>query len=125
MSSYNVGDKGPGGGTVFYAEGGKYKECSGELGSGNWSKAKDLAKNHNGGGFSDWMLPNKEELNLMYQNLCLRGLGGFDTNGDSGIYWSSSEYESGYPWYQNFSSGFQPNCMGKDSTWKVRAIRAF
>ena len=29
--NYNIGDKGPGGGIVFYARGNQYKECSGMM----------------------------------------------------------------------------------------------
>jgi len=123
--SYRVGDKGPGDGIVFYTEGGKYKECSGELGEYDWDTAIKMAQNFRGGGFSNWHLPNKDELDLMYQNLSLKGLGGFDTSGDTGLYWSSSEYETGYAWFQNFNSGFQANAIGNDTPCRVRAVRAF
>jgi transcriptional regulator CtsR len=56
-------------------------------------------------GYSDWFLPSKDELNLMYQNLKLAGIGGF---ADSG-YWSSSENSSNNAWKQNFNNGNQNN----------------
>jgi TolB-like protein len=74
---YRIGDKGPGGGTVFFAKDGKYMECSEELGNHNWNQAATLAQNYDGGGFSDWRLPTKDELNLMYVNLKMRNLGDF------------------------------------------------
>ncbi len=55
------------------------------------------------GGYSDWFLPSKDELNLMYQN---KGtIGGFASSN----YWRSSEYDSNSAWDQYFPSGFQYN----------------
>ena len=71
-------------------------------------------------GYFDWYLPAKDELNLMFQNLHVGGLGGFA----SGYYWSSSE-DSGYAaWFQVFSNGFQDDGT-KSDTNRVRAVRAF
>jgi hypothetical protein len=73
------------------------------------------------GGFRDWFLPSKAELNLMYANLKMRGLGGFRTNN----YWSSSERNVNYAWGQDFSNGVQDD-LGKNGTARsVRAVRAF
>jgi TolB-like protein len=118
--TYRIGDKGPGGGTVFFARDGKYMECSGELGGHTWQTAMTLAQNYDGGGFSDWRLPTRDELNLMYVNLKVRNLGGFA----NGIYWSSSEYNSNTAWDQGFSNGRQYNDY-KIVTASVRAVRAF
>jgi hypothetical protein len=75
------------------------------------------------GGYNDWFLPSKDELNLMYQNLKQKGLGGFS----SAEYWSSSQL--GADWQniascQRFSDGYQLN-RTKTDTLSVRAIRAF
>ena len=72
------------------------------------------------GDLSDWFVPSKSELELMYQNLAKRNVGGFST----GYYWSSSAYEYGRAWNQPFSEGeaFDGN---KDGKFAVRAIRAF
>jgi serine/threonine protein kinase len=73
-------------------------------------------------GYSDWFLPSKDELNLMYENLKQRGLGNF-----SSYYWSSSEYsgyETYYAWGQGFSSGGQ-GFNNKFNAYYVRAVRAF
>lgn len=120
FASYKIGDKGPGGGIIFFMENGRYMECSGELGSYNWSAAMNAAKNYRGGGFSDWRLPTKEELDLMYKNLKQKGLGGFSND----WYWSSSQNDNGDAWAQYFSVGGQ-DYDHKNNTFRVRAIRAF
>jgi len=72
------------------------------------------------GGYKDWFLPSKDELNLMYENLCLEGVGGFVDN----YYWSSSEYDAYWSWNQGFCSGSQ--CRNhKELNLGIRAIRAF
>jgi hypothetical protein len=78
------------------------------------------------GVYSDWYLPSKEELNLMYTNIGqgaaapLSNVGGFV----SSYYWSSSEYDYYSAWSQYFNSGNQNN-YGKNDTLYVRAVRAF
>ncbi len=72
------------------------------------------------GGYGDWYLPSKEELNLMYTNLHQAGLGGFA----SGLYWSSTESSLGNAWGQFFDGGDQSKDP-KDSGSRVRAVRAF
>jgi hypothetical protein len=78
------------------------------------------------GGYSDWYLPSKHELNLMYLNigqgnvLGLGNVGGFANY----FYWSSTEYDNNYAWDRNFNFGF-PGSSNKASSDYVRAIRAF
>jgi len=72
------------------------------------------------GGYSDWFLPSKDELNQMYVNLHLYGIGGFADD----TYWSSSEYNAYGTCYQYFSNGGQNN-TNKNTTLRVRAVRAF
>jgi len=124
--TYKVGDRGPGSGTIFSVRDGKYMECSDDLGSPiEWRLANQLAYNHDGGGFSDWRLPTREELDLMYVNLRLRGLGGFDissTNDDSDKsgYWSSQN-----GWIQNFATGKQIGNKPEAHKYRTRAVRTF
>jgi TolB-like protein len=115
-----VGDIGPGGGIIFFAEGREYMEVSRILGTGNWSSALSTARNHRGGGYTDWRLPTKEELNLIYQNLRAKNIGNL---GDS-WHWSSSENDSSNAWSQRFSDGSQGYSY-KTNTNSVRAVRAF
>jgi hypothetical protein len=87
-------------------------------GSGNY--AATLCKNLSIGGFSDWFLPSKDELNLMYTNLKKAGLGGF---GGSWL-WSSSQGSNNVAWDQYFSNGNQFS-HSKINDLFVRACRAF
>jgi hypothetical protein len=79
------------------------------------------------GGYNDWFLPSKDELNAIWDNLVddgsgsNSGVGGFDP---SGIYWSSSEFSSNNAWYQYFAIGAQSN-YSKTNPTRVRAVRAF
>jgi hypothetical protein len=72
------------------------------------------------GGYSDWFLPSKDELNKMYLNLKSKGLGGFSVRN----YWSSTEYDFKNAWTQSFLVG-QQILNSKDLPCSVRAIRAF
>ncbi len=81
------------------------------------------------GEYSDWYLPSKDELNLMYQNI---GLGAASPLTNVGgflpySYYSSSEADSGSAWLQAFNAeGNQ--YAGYHNTYFpsfVRAVRAF
>lgn len=91
---------------------------------GNGSYAAIIAAQFNGGGFGDWYLPSKDELNLLFAQ---RGtIGGFSTAN----YWSSTEptvavgLVNTNAEIQSFSTGTQSS-QGKDLTALVRAIRRF
>jgi hypothetical protein len=81
-------------------------------------------------GYSDWFLPSKDELNLMYKNLKINDVGGFagDSYWSSTVYWSSSEYNarggSNWAWGHDFWNGRQRYC-NKNYPKRVRAVRAF
>lgn len=78
------------------------------------------------GGKDDWFLPSSDELNYMYENL--RKTVDLDNFGGK-VYWSSSEYNSSWVWFQYFGdgrrTGYAPHFYDKDNTYSVRAIRAF
>ena len=116
-----VGDIGPGGGIVFYVEGTRAYEVTANLGAYKWEEAKKVAKDYRGG-YDDWYLPTKSELNLVYQNLKKTGKIQDDT-----WHWSSSEYDNDSAWSQSFSDGSQGNGHygGKYRSNSVRAVRAF
>jgi hypothetical protein len=103
------------------------------------SYAAGLASNYRGGGYSDWYLPSKEELNKLYINRA--SIGGFANTGNL-TYWSSSQKGSidftnftsfakgiSSAWLQFFftgssSEGTQSD-LGITNTRRVRAIRSF
>ncbi|MCL2762149.1 MAG: DUF1566 domain-containing protein [Treponema sp.] len=84
-------------------------------------RAAQLCAALNFGEFADWFLPSRDELDLMYKNLSLKGLGGFrDT------YWSSSQNRRKDAHVQDFGnkSGRQFT-NNKFDARSVRAIRSF
>jgi hypothetical protein len=69
------------------------------------------------GGYNDWYLPSKDELNKLYLNkACLSFV-----NTD---YWSSSEVDNNNAWRQNFGTGVVTT-VSKSGGAYVRAIRSF
>ena len=82
------------------------------------SYAAQLCANYQGGGYGDWYLPSKYELNLLY--LQKDAVGGFA----SAYYWSSTEANNDSAWGQDFGDGAQYG-YSKDYTGRVRAVRAF
>ena len=82
------------------------------------SYAAGLARAYAGGGYTDWYLPSKDELNKLYLNRI--DIGGFAYFN----YWSSSENDNNFAWYQSFNFGGQDD-YGKYGEFYVRAIRAF
>lgn len=78
-----------------------------------------LCAQYSGGGFNDWFLPSKDELNELYKQR--KVVGGFaKTN-----YWSSSEADMNNATDEVFQPGnFQFN-DDKSFTLHVRAVRVF
>ena len=89
--------------------------------------AADLCANLIFAGYSDWFLPSKDELNLMYQNIGqgnALGLGNLASFSDS-FYWSSSEYfYDTKAWGVYFNSGNLGE-FSKNLPNTVRAVRAY
>ena len=99
---------------------GKQNTIDIEAGCVTAGTAADLCANLSLGGYSDWFLPSKDELNLMYENLKVFGVGGLSDD----YYWSSSEYSASRAWYQYFYDGYQFGNIKSDAA-RVRAVRAF
>jgi hypothetical protein len=89
------------------------------------SYAAGLARAYTGGGYTDWFLPSKDELNLMYLNRATINTTAASNSGSdfsNWYYWSSTEDDVSSAWNQGFNGeGF----LDKDNTFSVRAVRAF
>ena len=85
-------------------------------GAGNYAAklCDDLVLN----GYSDWFLPSKDELNLLYQQRSV--VGGFSSYN----YWSSTEGINDGESFQSFSNGWQYG-TNKYGALYVRAVRGF
>jgi len=89
------------------------------------SYAAGLVRAYNGGGYTDWYLPSKDELKILYINR--DEIGGFARD----YYWSSTEAEVGsnggskdFAHYHAFHFGTQ-SVDSKPNRNCVRAIRSF
>ncbi|MCL2801497.1 MAG: DUF1566 domain-containing protein [Treponema sp.] len=118
--AYRIGDRGPGGGVIFFAENGVFMECSMDLGNFTYDEAARAANNHRGGSFNNWRIPTSNELRLIYTNLRLNGLGGL-----SGNYWFDNGNRTRVYWL-NFSDGTQGSELkNRNPRRNVRAVRSF
>ena len=88
-----------------------------DLGLMSWTEAKTACADLFLNGFSNWRLPTKKELNMMYlQKYTIGGFANYH-------YWSSTENDFTNAWSQNFNNGFQ---FSNDfNTLRVRAVRDF
>ncbi|MCR9103595.1 MAG: DUF1566 domain-containing protein, partial [bacterium] len=87
---------------------------------------KDLTLN----GYSDWYLPSQDEMNKLYINLRLQGLGNFATGSSTGVYWTSTQFSPSMSIRYFFVTvgsevaGLQEPC-GKNDNNNIRAVRTF
>ena len=84
------------------------------------SIAAGLARAHTGGGYTDWYLPSKDELNKLYLNRAVIG------NFYPSPYWSSTENENSNStaWIHSFGDGRQQTQF-KHFQQHVRPVRSF
>lgn len=88
-----------------------------DIGRGDKSSAEMMCKNSTLGGHSDWRLPTKDELMVLY-NERIR-IGDFS----SGFYWSSSTYTHLYNYYLNFETG-KLYCNSDNDLKSIRCVRS-
>jgi hypothetical protein len=99
-----------------------------DIGTLNWEAAKTACEELVMNGYSDWVLPDKDQLGLIYKGLYQRGIGGFARS----LYWSSSEIGEYSAWYFRFEEGkasddgySNKSGYGEYVAKDVRAVRAF
>jgi hypothetical protein len=85
--------------------------------------AASVVRAYDGGGYEDWFLPSRDELDILYQNR--DAIGGFVVEGSvASRYWSSSESSDTSAIRQSFSDGSKGSTL-KSSSFLLRAVRAF
>lgn len=115
--AWEVGGKGPGGGTIFYIDGNKALEFSEILGSGNMAEADMGCRYYSGGGYNDWYLPTLQELELILPHVCIQE-----------GYWSSTEYDSIQAearWYSSLYNCWETRTFLKTASFSYCAVRSF
>jgi hypothetical protein len=82
--------------------------------AGNWTATRSIS------GYSDWYLPARDELNIMYTNKETMPAGeGFA----AGCYWSSTEYTAGFACFQQFFGSGTISLNNMSNSHRVRAVR--
>ena len=89
--------------------------------------AAGIARAYNGGGFDDWFLPSKLEINKMRANRATINITAAENGGSDfweSEYWSSTEIDINIAFAKKFYNG-NPVEYYKSTDYYVRAIRAF
>ena len=87
---------------------------------GQIGNAAERCLNYSYNGHSDWYLPSKDELNLVWTNLVLNGIYVVSANS----YWSSTENTASSAWAQNTGNGNQVP-YPKGTALIIRPVRNF
>ena len=113
---YVIGDSVGGGVLSQKTSSSSWLICGPGTSGQNWTSAINWCNSLTTNGYSDWFLPNRTDLNVLYVNRT--AIGGFS----SSWYWSSTESGSTNAWVQHFGNGNQYN-RNKTNFYSVRAVR--
>ncbi|MBA2657425.1 MAG: DUF1566 domain-containing protein [Tatlockia sp.] len=126
IKTYSIGEKSLGGTIIYVNKVGNHGLVAANSDQSlaiSWWLAQDNISNpdnfdEDGKMYTDWRLPTKFELNLIYEFR--------DTIGhfDKASYWSSTDNSSDSAWSQSFITGEQLP-MDHKETYCIRAIRSF
>jgi len=88
--------------------------------------AAEVCDDYTGGGYTDWFLPSKDELNKMYLNIGQGNALGLGNVGNflDFYYFSSSEATNDLFWAQFYTTNAQYQVDKRANYW-IRPIRAF
>ena len=86
-------------------------------GNPNTDYAAGVCQSYTGGGYHDWFLPAKNQLNCLYQNQTAIGI--FDPGG----YWSSTQTTASAAWFQVFATGQQSDGATTNNLAYIRCVR--
>lgn len=122
--NFAIGDEYAGGIVFFIDDSGKHGLVASDTdirGTRSWDEAKKACKNYKKNGYSDWFLPNRDQLAELYLRRSV--VGGWVPNN---AYWSSTESDiRGCAWLQYFSTGAQYRNFTKNYLFYARAVRSF
>ncbi|TVR68638.1 MAG: DUF1566 domain-containing protein [Spirochaetaceae bacterium] len=124
---YRVGGRGPAGGIIIHdkrgtAGGWRYVEVSPRDIANDrvsWTDAFDLARRYRQGGYSDWRLPSRSELQWMYAQR------NRIPNIASARYWSMEENNRFTAWNLNFLTGQESSALKGLLSGRARVVRTF
>lgn len=93
-----------------------------DIGIFNWENAIKVCSDFSTNGYGDWYLPSKEELQIIYENVHLKGIGAF-----LDYYWSCtpSFYCSYSLYFPAREKRHLEDCKEKERVLYVRAVRKF
>jgi sugar lactone lactonase YvrE len=92
-----------------------------DIDSTGWNAARARCAQYTEGGYTDWRLPTRQELRIMYTGLHQQGLGDFLEF----YYWTSEEYTANGYFYAYSFKGNVANAYLNSVLLFVRPVRAF
>ena len=89
----------------------------------NWEQGKRACSEYRGGGFSDWRLPSRNEIEEIYYTLQSTGIVKFE----SCYYWSGTENTGirSLAWSFDFNTGRAYNSHNKETLKRIIAVRSY